>query len=332
MISLLNTSENGYVDHRAAIGRDSPLPVRTSNMATTARQSLGISCKFVRLSLLSSGLLCLLTCPLQAQDAGAAAFRRRESQQFHLRSQQRTGVLVPLYVYPDNIEHNEHYNRLIELRRRFETVPIWVIVNPASGPGEQVDPNYTRAIRRLIGSGCVVLGYVTTSYGKRSEKEVLRDIKRWLALYPDVQGIFFDEMNNADTDVAAEYHAALNRSARDAGCWPTVANPGADTPARYFDAGAADVIIIHEGTSWPAEQRLKGAVPGGYGDYPPFHRGILLHSQPVLDLAELRTARQYVRWIYVTDDVYRPGDPQADNPWDTLSSHLAEMLRLLSEN
>jgi hypothetical protein len=42
-----------------------------------------------------------------------------------------------------------------------------VVVNPASGPGKAADANYTKAIDRLRGAGCVVLGYVTTNYGKR---------------------------------------------------------------------------------------------------------------------------------------------------------------------
>ena len=44
---------------------------------------------------------------------------------------------------------NPAYNRLIDLKRRYESVPIWVIVNPASGPGERADANYARAVDRL---------------------------------------------------------------------------------------------------------------------------------------------------------------------------------------
>jgi hypothetical protein len=49
--------------------------------------------------------------------------RRERAIEFHVRSQQRTGVLVPMYVYPASIHTNASYNRLIELKRRFETVP-----------------------------------------------------------------------------------------------------------------------------------------------------------------------------------------------------------------
>jgi hypothetical protein len=266
--------------------------------------------------------------PVSADDGDDRAANARA---FHESAQQRCGVLVPMYVYPANIHTNEAYNRLIEIKREFETVPMWVIVNPASGPGEQVDQNYVKAIDRLIGAGCVVLGYVTTSYGRREAEAVQQDIDAWREMYPRAHGIFFDEMTYEDTETAAAYQAALNDYARDAGYWPTVANPGADTPGRYFELDAADVIVVHEGDAWPTEERLHGDYFGGYADHPPFTRAMLLYSQDELDTDALQMARRYVRWVYITEDEYRPNDPDADNPWDTLSAHMEAMCRELAE-
>jgi len=260
-----------------------------------------------------------------------AALRRRRAVEFHLRAQERTGLLVPMYIYPAEVHKNAAFNRLIDLKRRYETVPIWVILNPASAAGEKIDPNYTKAIDRLEGAGCVVLGYITTSYGKRTEAEVSKDVDRWLEMYPKTHGIFFDEMIYEDTEAGAKYQAALNQYAHEAGCWPTVANPGADTPGRYFEADAADVIVVHEGNSWPPEERLKGGYFGGYSDYPAFTRAVLLHSQATLDPAALRTARKYARWVYVTEAPYRPGDPAAANPWNQLSKHVEEICKQLAK-
>jgi hypothetical protein len=206
------------------------------------------------------------------------------------------------------------------------------VLNPASGPGKTVDANYTKAVDRLLGAGCMVLGYVSTSYGKRLAAEVQRELNQWRTMYPRVQGVFFDEMIYEDTASAANYQAALNRYAHDAGYWPTVANPGADTPGRYFAADAADVIVIHEGNAWPDERRIHGDYFGGYADYPPFTRAALVHSTATLDTSALQTTRRYVRWLYVTEDLYRPGDPQADNPWDTLSKHLETLCEALSRH
>lgn len=256
--------------------------------------------------------------------------RLQRAQEFHRRALERTGVLVPLYLYPANVHTNAAFNWLMDLKRRYETVPMWIILNPASGAGERTDANYTKAIDRLRGAGCLVLGYVSTGYGKRPEAQVKAEIDRWLTQYPGIQGLFFDEMIYEDTDAGARYQAALSRYAHEVGFWPTVANPGAETPGRYFAADAADVILVHEGNAWPKEERLKGDYFGGYADYPPFTRGILLHSQPELDLAALRMARKYVRWVYVTEAAYRPGDPQAANPWDRVSRHLEPLCKALS--
>ena len=57
---------------------------------------------------------------------------------------------------------------------------------------------------------------------------------------------------------------------------------------------------------------------------------MFLHSQPQLDPAALRMVRRYVRWVYVTDAVYRRGDARAANPWDRLSKHLEPLCAQLS--
>jgi len=176
----------------------------------------------------------------------------------------------------------------------------------------------------------VTLGYVSTNYGKRKEAEVRKDVDLWLKLYPRIQGIFYDEMIYEDTAAGVAHQAALNKYAHDAGYWPTVANPGAETPGRYFAGEAADVIVIHEGDAWPKESFLKGDYFGGYSDYPPFTRALLLHSQAKLEKESLRMARKYVRWVYVTEGLYRANDPNADNPWDRLSKHLEELCEQLS--
>jgi len=40
-------------------------------------------------------------------------------------------------------------------------------------------------------------------------------------------------MRNDDTAEGSKHQAALHRTARGAGYWPTVANPGTDAPERY---------------------------------------------------------------------------------------------------
>jgi hypothetical protein len=49
--------------------------------------------------------------------------RREQAHLFHHLAQQPTGLLVPLYVYPGEAHTNQHFNRLIDLKRRFEDLP-----------------------------------------------------------------------------------------------------------------------------------------------------------------------------------------------------------------
>jgi hypothetical protein len=276
--------------------------------------------------------LALLLVPLFQAGEPDAAERIRRSREFHLLAQQRAGLLIPLYVYPANIHTNATYNQLIALKRRHASIPFWVILNPASGPGSNRDANYTKAIDRLQGAGCLVLGYVSTRYGKREASAVSRELETWLRLYPRVQGVFFDEMINEDTDQAVDHQRSLTSRARANGYWPVVANPGADTPGRFFEADAADVFVIHEGSTWPEERRLKGDFFGGYSDYPPSTRAVLVHSRPRMELEELAKVTLYTRWVYITNDAYTPGDPRADNPWNSLSEHLDSICNELEKN
>lgn len=277
----------------------------------------------------ATSLAMLLSPSLARADEQTASRRREAAMQFHIRAQENSGLLVPMYVYPANIETNAVFKKLINLKLRYQTVPFWVIVNPGSGPGKQVDANYTMAIDKLLGAGCVVIGYVSTSYAKRPAADVQADIDLWQKFYPRVQGIFFDEMINENTEAALAKQLVFTKQARDAGYWPIVANPGTETPRRYFAGDAADVIVVHEGSKFPDDKKLKGDDSGRNADFPPFTRAVLVHSMADYEPVELAIIRRYARWVYITEDPYRPGDKSANNPWDTLSKHLEFMCEQL---
>ncbi len=260
-----------------------------------------------------------------------ARTRIAEAQEFHQRAIVPPGLLIPLYIYPKDIHTNADFNRVIELKRKYSTVPFWVIVNPASGPGASLDDNYRKAIDRLVGSGCVVLGYVATSYAKRSVSDVAKDLDTWQSTYPRVHGIFFDEMVYDDNEETCKFQSRLKEQASDRGYWPVVANPGTDTPERYLKSNVADVIVTHESGSWPAESKLHGNYFGGYSDYPPFTRAALVYGQNGIDAEKIRMITQYSRWLYVTQDTYQPNDANHPNPWDQLSVHLEDICRILTE-
>ena len=267
-------------------------------------------------------------------DGPVDAQRLVDNQRFMALVNQPTGLLVPLYQYPANIHRNEAFNRLIDLKKTHATVPVCVIVNPANGPGEEaLDPNYVKAIDRMRGAGIVTLGYVSTRLGQQPLDQVLKDISLWKTRSAKINGIFLDEMTNDDVAAHVDYYAKATQVAHKTGFWPVFSNPGAPTPEPYFQRPAADVIVIHENDSFPTEEMLRGDYFGGYADYPPFTRAVLVHSFKTFDRAKFTMTRKYVRWVYVTHDRFDskadPNDPK-NNPWDELSLHLETMFEELS--
>ncbi|HET6424117.1 MAG TPA: spherulation-specific family 4 protein [Planctomycetaceae bacterium] len=275
--------------------------------------------------------LAITTTAIAQEDRGRISAGRpfRDAQRFAVMANQPTGLLIPLYIYPANIHTNQEYNRLIDLKLTHPRVPVWAIVNPASGPGKEVDANYTKAIDRLRGAGIVTIGYVSTEYGKRDPNLVTKDLDIWQTLYPKIQGVFFDEMNYEDNAAAVERYQGYRRAATERGMWPTISNPGTATPERFFAGEVADVIVVHEGLEYPSEATLKGDYFGGYADYPPWARSVLMHTRPKFDAAEFARIKKYSRWVYVTDDVFR--DVKKDNPWDSLPTYLETMFEALDQ-
>jgi hypothetical protein len=250
---------------------------------------------------------------------GADSERRSANEKFSLQSAMSPGLLVPLYVYPSDVARNEAWNRLITLKRKSPQVPVCAIVNPATGPGERIDPNYTLGIRRLRSAGIVTLAYVSTSYATIDEQVVRRDIDRWLSMYPLVNGIFFDETTSQPETGNLDHYVELTRHAHERGFWPVFANPGTLIHDDYFARNAADVFVIHEGAQLPSEEVLQRLE-----ETPCTQLGILVYGQSSFDEAAARRLAGHARWLYITEDVLDP------HPWDLVSRHSEALLQVLS--
>ncbi|MCE9525960.1 MAG: spherulation-specific family 4 protein [Planctomycetales bacterium] len=81
-------------------------------------------------------------------------------------------LLVPAYFYPAGKGEKE-WERLLAAP---EEAGVVAIVNPASGPGRRVDANYTKVLEQARRSKLTLIGYVSTSYGKRKTEEVKADV------------------------------------------------------------------------------------------------------------------------------------------------------------
>ena len=72
-----------------------------------------------------------------------------------------------------------------------------LVMNPASGPGTEVNADYVAAVGAARAAGMKVLGYVHTSYGARQASLVEADIDAYAAWY-SIDGVFFDEVPGLD--------------------------------------------------------------------------------------------------------------------------------------
>lgn len=232
----------------------------------------------------------------------------------------QTGIIIPLYVYPASIYTNTAINNLLQLIRKYQTVPVVVVVNPSNGPGTVVDGNYAACINRLQGAGATVVGYVSTAYTAVSQATVQADILTWKSLYPNINGIFLDEQSNVGGNES--YYTSLTNYCHNQSLFPVVGNPGAGLPESYFIAKTSDIWLTYESAGYPSEASMFGDYGGGYADYSYHKRGAIVHTVS-FSAEQLNLMRKYMGWVYITPDVM-------PNPYDTISSALENTFRYLS--
>lgn len=224
-------------------------------------------------------------------------------------------IIVPAYFYPAG-QGLKDWNTLLNSPARASFL---VIVNPASGPGEKVDPSYTEIVRRAAEAKLPLIGYVSTSYAKRPIADVMKDVDRWPQMYPGIQGIFFDEQASGADKV--DYYAALYRHVRKKyGLKQVVTNPGTVCVEEYFTRPACDIACLFEGVGDPKGIQLPAWTAR--------------HAARVYFLAyKVGDAKQMKRYwheavekklghIYITD---RGGA----NPWDGLPRYWDEEVALV---
>lgn len=223
-----------------------------------------------------------------------------------------TGVLVPLYIRPGPV-----WDRLETGRRAHPRVPVVAIINPHNGPGSERSESYTAGTRKLLDAGCSVVGYVRTDYMKQPIASVKADIQRWKDWYPQINGIFLDEMVSKASPEAGRYYSDIRNHAAAAGLPLVIGNPGTTPEAGMF--GTADALIVHESASAPTAGKLKEIQQSG-GDG---KMAVLVHgAKKEIVESWVPSVKGLLRYLYVTED----GLP---NPWDTLASSFERTLELL---
>jgi Spherulation-specific family 4 len=214
-------------------------------------------------------------------------------------------LLVPLYAYPGT--EPEPWAAVTAAASTSSLAGL--ILNPHSGPGGAVEPEFAAAAEGLRSAGVPLLGYVDTDYGQRRHGEVVADIQRHRDWY-GVDGVFLDQAGSGPE--LLPHYRRLAVAARSLDATRVVFNPGVHPHPGF--AEAADLLITFEG-SWEQYRELR--IPEWTASFPAERFGHLVHGTPpalctaVPELARLRHAGV----SYAT-----PGS--GANPWGVLMPQL----------
>jgi len=191
------------------------------------------------------------------------------------------------------------------------------VMNPSNGPGLGVDPEYVDVIDYCHDKEQKVVGSTHTSYGARSTAEVKAEIDDYYAWYPEIDGIFLNEMSNDEAD--ADYYAELYEYVKDAsgsGGSSVVGNPGAAAATDWqLSTPVVDKVVVFQGTD---NTYLTWTAPDWVEDHPASDFVHLVYATAdVAALGEVcdRSREQHAGSIYITDDTL-------PNQWDTLGGPL----------
>lgn len=243
----------------------------------------------------------------------------------------RNGIMIPAYFYPNNPYSDPTVQNLIDLMNRHHTVPVIVVINQpgitgTGGPGPVWDGNIEAFIRVVKAAGGMAIGYVATGYGARAPADVQADIVGWNALYPlaPLDGLFFDEFpwdpgaGNSLLTLYEGYYAF----ARESGYEHVTVNPGTNQQEIWYKHPTFDVCLIHENSFYPPEADMKGNFVGGHIDYRWSLNCALVYAQASFDSAQFATLRKHVKWVYVQDATL-------PNTWNVMSAHIGAMFAAL---
>jgi hypothetical protein len=213
---------------------------------------------------------------------------------------QKQRMSDPSYFYPGPL--------WTKLEAAAPTVGL-AIINPASGPGDKLDPNYVSQVKEAKAHGLIVLGYVHTSYAKRSMQDVEAEAEHYFQWY-HVSGIFYDEVSNdqAGLEYYKEVFAFTKKTNPSA---MVVLNPGTQVSEGYMKA--ADIICTFE-SGYNAYQNQYQA-PAWVAQYPASRFWHIVLSVPTdADMKNVvrETKARHAGWVYITSASENP------NPYDSL--------------
>jgi hypothetical protein len=226
------------------------------------------------------------------------------------------GILTPAYFYP---APGSDWDKLTAAA---PYVPVTAILNPNSGPGAAVDPNYAAAVDHLRAAGGKVIGYVHTSYTNQPLSRVyaeINDYRRWYHL----DGVFIDEMTSDAVNSHILYYQKIDEYIHNLEPhWTVVGNPGTNTPSSYAKV-ANELVLFENGTGYdtyrPPSWQTKSS---------PAHFANLVYdvsSTATMQADVQLAADRHTGWVYVTD-------ANLPNPYGALPSYWTDLVDAVAAN
>ena len=233
-------------------------------------------------------------------------------------------IAVPAYFYPS--QPTSQWNKAVSDAPLPTTTARILIMNPNSGPGRALDPNYVTAITTVhaAGSNFLVYGYVHTKYGKRSLATVKGEIDQYYSWYA-VDGIFVDETASAASPVASYYQPLANYITSKKPEAGVMLNPGVYPDQSYLNitvpSGSSLIVNVFESSY---ASYLTATVPSWAFSYPSSRFSHLIYSATAAQMPNAVSLSQQrnVLWVYVTD-------LGVSNPWAALPSYWSSLTTLV---
>ena len=222
-----------------------------------------------------------------------------------------TAVYIPLFMGPGTA-----WNTVVSLKQKYLNQTIIVCFNPSNGNFTGRDTNMGNGLINLKNSGTKIQGYCYTGYGNRPMADVQKVINNYKQFYPEVSGIFLDEMSNSGGK--EQYYKDITNFCHSNGFNYVMGNPGTSSTLSYVDT--VDNVLVYESAGAPSlatvQQRTFNAQPNK-SKY-----GIIPYGVPTLDPAYVKSVKPYLGTLYITND-------SGSNPWDTIPSYLEQLIQAL---
>lgn len=223
--------------------------------------------------------------------------------------------IVPAYI-PLGEKFDIDFDEIAKFSKKNKVI---TIVNPNNGPISREENKYyfeklEDKIKQIQDNGGKVIGYVSTNYGKRDQREVREDIDLWEKEW-DIDGIFLDEGMGSCSENCERLIKKYQDYYEYIGDQIIVTNPGyIDEDYEKFLKDRVIMIIF--------ENTYKNFIsPNNYlnnMDLNKGEKGVLLHTAPT-DIDKIKLKKLYkkydLNYIYLTP-----------KNWDTISLKLLEDL------